>query len=97
MTKTEKGWINDLVNPLELGNLTSTKVRGYGASGQRVFHSYYIAIEDPFEIANNAARTVNYHGFVNVLLLRRLLLCDSNNLVKDQIGDYQSSPNIEGI
>ena len=70
---------------------------GYGASGQRVLHSYYIAIEDPFEIANNAARTVNYHGFVNVLQLQHFFLYDPNDPIKDQVGDYQSSSNIEGI
>ena len=70
---------------------------GYGASGQRVLHSYYIAIEDPFEIANNAARTASYHGFVNVLPLHPFLLYDSNDPIKDQVGDYQSSLNIEGI
>lgn len=34
------------------------EVRAFGRSGQKVYHSYYMAIEDPFEIGNNAGRTV---------------------------------------
>jgi len=53
VTKSEKGWRDDLT-------------RGYGSSGQRIRHSYYFAIEDPFEVGNNAGRTVTYLGQLRI-------------------------------
>jgi len=75
LTKEFKGWTMDLV-------------RGYGRSFQKVYHSYYIAIEDPFEY-ENAARTVNIAGLhkIRVEIKRAASIFNGNGSAGMSVSD----------
>jgi terminal uridylyltransferase len=51
LTKDEKGWVKAATEESE---------------GKRIQHRYLFAIEDPFELAHNVARTVTHNGIVAI-------------------------------
>lgn len=51
LTKEEKGW---------------TKASTEESNGRKVQHRYLFAIEDPFELSHNVARTVTHNGIVAI-------------------------------
>ena len=58
LTKRSKGWIG--------ARSEMVKVGGNEKSEKKVNHHYVVAIEDPFEINHNVARTVFFHGIVAI-------------------------------
>lgn len=58
LTKAVKGWIGARTETVDLA--------GPGPRTKKVNHHYVLAIEDPFEIEHNVARTVFFNGIVAI-------------------------------
>ena len=57
-TKQSKGWVGARSETIQLN--------GPGPSTKKINHHYVVAIEDPFEIDHNVARTVFFNGIVAI-------------------------------
>jgi terminal uridylyltransferase len=65
-------WTNEVLSLRTLGGVRSKQEKGWTgakttiAGGKEVRNRYLFAIEDPFEIDHNVARTVTHHGIVAI-------------------------------
>lgn len=66
-------WMQDVVSLRSPGGVLSKAQKGWtgartteNSDGKEVRHRYLLALEDPFELDHNVARTVTHHGIVAI-------------------------------